>query len=214
MTWPGKRRRPLEALEFSEGLFWPVGTRQIIKDLIHSSVTDMQPAVDLARERRVVVQAGGHVGYWPKWLASRFQSVITFEPESKNFAAMDKNVTEPNVSKHQAALGEQKALVGLRLSPKNNGAHRVEGIGNVLMLPVDALKLPVCDLIILDVEGYEFPVLRGAVKTLKAHKPVLMLEDRGLGKKTGNGKFIEIVNWLRNFGYEEKVRLQYDAIFA
>lgn len=201
-------------LEHSNGFYWPKGTRQEIKDLIYATVTDMQPAVDLTRAKRIAVQAGGNVGCWPKWLAERFDDVVTFEPEPNNYEALRANVTEPNAYKYQVALGETKGFVGMRLSPKNIGAHRIEGSGNIPMITLDSLTLAHCDLLVLDVEGYEFPVLRGGFNLLKRCSPVIMLEDRGLSKKTGNGKFSEIINWLHALGYEEKVRLQYDAIFS
>lgn len=201
-------------LEHSNGFYWPKGTRQEIKDLIYLTVADMQSAVDLTRAKRVAVQAGGNVGCWPKWLAERFDDVVTFEPELNNFEALQANVHETNVYKYQVALGEKRGLVGMRLSSKNIGAHRVEGFGDIPMITLDSLTLGHCDLLVLDVEGYEFPVLRGGLNMIKRCSPVIMLEDRGLSKKTGNGKFSEIVNWLRALGYEEKARLQYDAIFS
>lgn len=203
-------------MEFEEdrGYLWPANTRAEVKDLIAGTVDDLNEAVELVRKRRVVVQAGGNVGCWPRWLASRFETVYTFEPDFRNFAALARNVTSPHVYKFQAALGDRHGGVGLRQSPKNIGAHAVRGDGTVPMLRIDDLALTCCDLIVLDIEGYEFPALRGAERTIRAGSPVIMIEDRGLGDKGwGGGSFASTSQWLGSLGYAETKRVHYDVIF-
>jgi FkbM family methyltransferase len=194
------------------GFWWPAGSRDEIRHLVADHAPDAQVAVDFTKQQRVVVQAGGNVGCWPKWLAARFAEVHTFEPEVNNFTALVRNVPETNVIKHFAALGDHHGRVGLRLSPKNLGAHRVEGEGNVPMMMVDDLKLTVCDLLILDIEGHELPALRGAAKTLARCGPVVMVEDRALGRK--DERIDAITRWLAVRGYRQVARVHWDVVFT
>lgn len=138
--------------------------------------------------RTAVVQAGGHLGLWPKKLAESFATVYTFEPAADLFAAMQKNAPEPNIVKFQAALGDQRELVGLsrvRRDGKTNiheGITHVSGSGVIPTLRVDDLGLEVCDLLMLDVEGWELFALRGAVETIRRCRPVLVVEvNKNLG---------------------------------
>jgi FkbM family methyltransferase len=201
-------------VEYREGFWWPRGSREEIRRLIIDTVTDAQAGIDYVRERGVCVQAGGNVGCWPKWLSYQFDEVHTFEPEDANWACLSLNVDEANVHRYKAALGERRGKMGLRLSPKNIGAHRLEGAGEVKVTTIDTLGLSRCNALFLDVEGYELPVLKGSTHTLAKHHPVVMVEDRGLGTKTKNGGIDEIAVFLREWRYRERRRVGYDVVFA
>ena len=133
--------------------------------------------------RRVAVQAGGALGMFPKFLAGRFATVYTFEPDPENFAALMRNAPERNIVKFQAALGDRRALVAIsheRRSRKPGTAHEgirhVDGPGPIPTLTVDDLGLNACDLLYLDVEGHELFALRGAVATIARCAPVIVAE--------------------------------------
>ena len=197
-------------MEHHDGFWWPDRSRVEIRELVMDTTDDAQAAVDLTPHRGVVIQAGANVGCWPKWLSKRFSQVYTFEPEANNFAALEKNVVESNIQMFHAALGERAGVTGLRISPKNIGAHRMEGPGKIPVMTIDQLYLK-ADAIILDVEGFEFPVLRGGVRTISRHHPTIMVEDRGLGRK--RERLADIARWLEPMGYKERARVNYDVIF-
>jgi hypothetical protein len=83
--------------------------------------------------------------------------------------------TSSNFRRHSATT----ALRGLRISPKNIGAHSFWG--RPTPAAVDD-RVDCCDLIVLDVEGFELAALRGAGQH-RAYSPVVMIEDRGWGRK-------------------------------
>ena len=201
-------------MQHIEGFWWPDGSREEIRRLILDTVVDAQSAIDYVKKRGVCVQAGGNVGCWPKWLSYQFDTVHTFEPEEANWTCLQLNVSESNVHRYKAALGERQGKMGLRLSPKNIGAHRLEGAGDVKVMTIDSLALAACDALFLDVEGYELPVLRGSTRTLAKHHPVVMVEDRGLGVKTKNGGIGDIARFLSGWGYKERARVHFDVVFA
>jgi FkbM family methyltransferase len=131
------------------------------------------------RDKRVVVQAGGSCGLYPRFLSDIFQTVYTFEPDRLNFFCLVNNCQKNNIIAMNAALGSQHSMVSVNCSDTGNvGAHTVsekeESIVPTLL--IDDLNLSHCDFIWLDVEGYEDHVIEGAFKTLIKFKPVLMLE--------------------------------------
>jgi hypothetical protein len=62
-------------------------------------------------------------------------------------------------------------------------------------------EIPSPSLIKIDVEGYEFKVLQGALETLKKNRPVLFIEldDNNLKEQGGNAK--ELVEFLLQLRY-------------
>ena len=133
---------------------------------------------DLLPSRGAVVQAGGCAGLWPLALAHYFPRVYTFEPEPANFACLKANIAEaPQIVAVQAALGDTVRRVGLTRPRPKAGLWHVEGDGDIPMVPLDSVvgDTPI-DALVLDVEGYEVPALRGAERILAAHHPLLWLE--------------------------------------
>lgn len=132
----------------------------------------------LAGDHRVVVQAGGCVGLWPFALSKMFAHVYTFEPEPTNFHYLKTNVAAcPNVSAARSALGDERRGVSLARTRAQAGLWRVDGDGEIPMIPLDDVMgaAPV-DAIVLDVEGFEVPALRGAAQVIRAHRPLLWFE--------------------------------------
>jgi FkbM family methyltransferase len=165
----------IEFVELRQGWVWPKTDQ--------SCWAFMQRYPDLPAEitqhveqKRVVVQAGGNCGFYPKQYAALFDTVYTFEPEWLNFYCLNLNVPEPNVIKNQSCLGHQHQLVDLRIKEKNRGKNYVSGTGRYPTYQIDNLNLDVCDLIHLDIEGYEYYALLGAAATIARCRPVIVVE--------------------------------------
>lgn len=194
------------------GFVWPDGD-VACRAVVFNSVGDMLPALDLCEGRDVAVQAGGNCGVWAAWLADRFNTVVTFEPDPTNFACLRQNVPG-NVIPYEAALGAKHDLTDMVRDRKNCGAHYLKpGSGPIAVHPLDALSLRACDYLCLDVEGYEMLALIGAEETIRAHHPVIQIEDKGLSEKFGYAKG-DAEKWLRRFGYKVRRRVARDVILA
>jgi FkbM family methyltransferase len=135
-----------------------------------------QTISELVPQKRVVVQAGGNCGFYPKQYAALFNTVYTFEPDWLNFYCLNINVPESNVVKNQSCLGNSHQLVDLRIKEKNRGKNYVAGTGRYPTYRIDDLNLDVCDLIHLDIEGYEYYALQGATETISKCKSVIVIE--------------------------------------
>lgn len=165
-------------------------------------------------KRHTVIQAGGNMGMYPRLLSDLFQRVYTFEPDPVNFHCLVANCQRDNIVKLNAALGFQHGLVEVTKEPFfkdweiNYGVRTVivTENANIPRLKIDDLSLNQCDLIMLDVEGHELPALKGAIETIEAFHPVVMVEQHSIYESSEP--------FLRSFGYEPVDRSFHDVIFV
>jgi FkbM family methyltransferase len=140
-------------------------------------------------KRGTALQAGGNVGLLAWLLAKEFARVVTFEPVRATYECLKANCAgASNVDHHLAALGERDGKISMRGVVTNRGGFHVDGDGNIPMTTIDKLEVANCDLIVLDVEGYEFPAILGAKKTIERCRPVIILEDKGHSRRYGFAK--------------------------
>jgi hypothetical protein len=94
---------------------------------------------------------------------------------------------------------------------ENWGAMQIEEAQEgIPMVTIDSLGVD-CDLIQLDVEGFEENALKGAYQTIQRCKPVIIIEQKGLGK---NGMTdAEIAIMIQDWGYYFAERVISDNIF-
>ena len=194
-----------------DGLYWPA-TDSETRVSVLMTLGDLHKYVELCSNRKVVVQAGGNVGVWPKELSKHFERVYTFEPDPINWECFQKNVREPNVIAQHAALGSKPGFVSIEHDAFNCGASQVCDGSDVPVVTIDSLKLPACDLLQLDIEGYEFEALKGAERTIKKHSPVIVLEQKGLGDRYGTTDE-ETTEWLGNLGYKRVHAIHRDVVY-
>lgn len=159
------------------------------------------------------MQAGGHAGQFPVHLARKFDFVYTWEPFGPDFAHLIHNLAEAGVADTVFAargfLGESPGRADLRFCGSGSNKRdrdAVSGLHPVYRL--DDLDLPECDLIYLDVEGDELPILRGAPMTLERCKPVVAAEERAKFAEVG-----ALASFLGKFGYKQVGAYCSDLIF-
>jgi FkbM family methyltransferase len=159
----------------------------------------------------IMVQAGGNCGQYIRQFSQRFDTVYTFEPDPLNFLCLTLNCGN-NVIKTQACLGNDKNFVNINRK-SDAGAIHVDGPGNVPTVRIDDMDLPGCDLIQLDIEGYEYFALQGAVNTIEQYHPVIMVEwyepwaqRYGVDKTTFN-------KFFSDRGYQEIMHEHSDTVY-
>ncbi len=145
-------------------------------------------------------------------------TVYAFEPVTENYLLANTIVSEnrlDNVMLLHAGLGARPGTARVR-THRDDGRHagglsRIvrdpakEGPGaqTVPLLTIDQLRLKDLSLIQLDVEGFERAVLRGAWKTIRKLRPVIVLEDR----RGTCGVY------LQRFGYVDAGRMGDDYLY-
>lgn len=156
----------------------------------------------------VCITAGANHGIYTHAYSQRFKYVYAFEPDPVNFYCMVLNNPSTNVIKINAALSSAPGLINLNsTNSRNTGEHKVVLQGNLSIpsMTIDMLGLHKCDLIQLDTEGYEWPIILGAKRTIERLKPVVIAE---------NGKRREIADYLGSIGYVAKDTSFSDTIWV
>jgi FkbM family methyltransferase len=183
-------------------------------------LASLEQAITATKGRAVAVQAGGNLGIFPKRLAESFEAVYTFEPDTELFACLEHNAPEDNIVPVCAALGNSTDPVSLACHRRDNsgrdvheGLTHVAGPGTIPQLRIDQLGLVACNLIYLDIEGYEFNALLGASETIERFHPTIALEVNGNIAHYGSTKQ-ELREWMKSQGYRRHVRLHGDDIYV
>jgi FkbM family methyltransferase len=195
-----------------QGIWFPDSLRDSDKwrySLEH--VQSVEWAIRRCRSKRTALQAGGNIGLWPKRLAEAFDRVITFEPDAISRECLIANVPT-SVEVRSEALGE--AFGHCAIARKSVGSHRVVPGDAVEVIPIDSLGLTDLDFLQLDVEGYEWHALRGAVETIHRCHPLIQVELRGFAEKYGQTD-LAVRGLLVILGYAEVSRQAgADVVFA
>jgi FkbM family methyltransferase len=129
----------------------------------------------------VVISAGANQGMYIRFLAKKFGTVYAFEPDPLNFHCMVVNNQVDNVIKMNCGLGEKPGwAIVERTGFNNTGTWHLredQPSKRVPVMSLDAMNFPTIDLIQLDVEGYEFNILKGAKESIKAFRPIITAEN-------------------------------------
>jgi len=195
----------IDQVEQRDGYWWPKSDKRCWQYMLdHDDLPDLVAGLIDPANRKTIVQAGGNAGYYPKKYATLFETVYTFEPDWLNFYCLNLNVPNPNVIKTQACLGNERQLVSLNIKEVNRGKNHISGAGIYPVYTIDNIGLTSCSAIQLDIEGYEYFALLGAVETIKSYKPVIVLEmwDQH-NNRYGKNINIQTVELLTSLGYKQ-----------
>lgn len=204
---------------FIDNKFWfPKEDKAITYSVLKNETGLLEVIKPHLKDNKVMVQAGGNCGMQITKFADFFDYVYTFEPEPKNFYCMNKNLVQKNVIKIQACIGDERGMVNL--SPWGNkergyesGGYHVGGSGGYIpTLMIDDLGLEQCDLIQLDVEGYQLKALKGAIQTIKKFKPVICTEHAWIERYGGTSQ--DITSFLKELGYFAEANYTSDTIYV
>jgi len=141
---------------------------------IKRNVHDLDAGIAWVRKPGIAVQAGGHVGIFPNYLAGHFIQVLTFEPDPELYPCLLRN-RRPRVTAFPYALSNTSGTAFFKSAPGGTGALDKDG-----MTPVETVTIDECgqrvNFIHLDIEGGEVNALRGAQMVIARDQPVIQLE--------------------------------------
>lgn len=168
--------------------------------------------------RRVCVDVGGHVGLWAMWLVKAFGHVHSFEPTQQLAELYPLNVDMTRATLHRIGLGDRRGFARMAVDPVTTGNSHVgqfiteeEGLPAALLTgepapawtPIhllDEFDIRAVDLLKIDTEGYELPVVRGARETLLRERPRVVVEQKGYEVRYRGGESQEAVKYLEGLG--------------
>jgi FkbM family methyltransferase len=195
---------------------WMIPIRDAVaQQIILREVNDIPTITNWCKQFRSVIQAGGNVGIWPIALSKKFKSVYTAEPDQANFAALEINTrNHGNIYLRNVAFGAELGRAGIdHIDPENIGAHQLKDGNEFDVMKIDDLEVKDCDLLQLDVEGFEHFAILGAVETIKKSSPVICLELKGLGKRYGV-EDQQTIDFLASLGYKVIHKIHRDVVFV
>lgn len=159
---------------------------------IKRNVADLETGISYVKRRSVALQAGGHIGIFPNYLAKQFDRVYTFEPDPSLFPCLQRNAA-PNVVPIYSALSSKTGTGQFKSNVGGVGRIDLAGEFTVKTIAWDEMDVDV-NFIHLDVEGHEVEALKGAAQMIEAVSPVLQLEILPRFKD-------EIYDYVQSIGY-------------
>ncbi len=207
-----------------EGWLWPASDT-IAWTILLQEAARIPDILAHVPNKGVAVQAGGHCGLIVRHIADAFETVYTFEPHPQNFVCLVNNVPDRHVCKIQACLGIEFHEPVMLSDWESNTSASYVGTDPSLphfkpvagapspVLTIDSLNLPALDLLMLDIEGWEYRALEGAKATISRHKPVVVLELVGHGARYGIADS-DVRAKMKWHGYAEVARLERDSVFV
>jgi FkbM family methyltransferase len=167
----------------------------------------------LVPQNRTAVDVGAWWGPWTWWLARLVPIVHAFEPNVEIAAALAR-VVPRNVHVHAQAVSDEIGEATLSIPYGGRGTEGRASLlprqgrrVNIPTVSLDSLDLADIGFIKIDVEGHEYPVLRGATQMLERYRPNVMLEVeifRVLTDRDYEGRFLLKGQWhsLQHFSLE------------
>lgn len=188
-------------------------------DVEHYQYDRINAALPFVKKYNLAIDVGAHIGLLTKKLAQHFKQVIAFEPDPINYNCLIRNTCRlSNVKPIKKALGKNNSRASMYYIEGNSGGNymKVDPNGNMILETLDEYKLDTCDLIKLDVQGFEYFVLKGAKETIKRFHPVIIMEEE---TNLIAYKFLGIrqraaIEFLYSRGYERKATIKHDIILA
>lgn len=164
------------------------------------------------RPCRVAIDVGAHVGLWTRVLAHHFGRVVALEPMPHLLPHFWHNVSDcDNVRLIEAAVSDDNGDVDLVSVTENSGNGRVRAANEprgvmtytVQGVCIDSLNIHDVDLIKIDVEGWELQVVKGAFKTIRQFRPVIVVEQKpGHAERYGADQ-LAAVRQFEAWGYRQ-----------
>jgi len=175
----------------------------------------------MTRRPGSMISAGAFFGdMLPSFSRKTPGRLYAFEPVIENYLLAREVVAENdlgNVVLLHAGLGAEPGPGLASIGTRRIGQRHLGGAARIIsrsqvsafhsqkvpMLSIDQLAIGDLSMIQLDVEGYELPVLTGAIGTIEAQQPVIVIEDNQQ----------ECPEFLAKLGYVEVARFGLDHVY-
>lgn len=162
-----------------------------------------------------IADVGAHVGLWSRPMMHRANTkyIWAFEPNSSvrecyvlNMGGFD------NYSIYPVALGHKNMKGFLNVETDNSGNTNVHPTrsGNTEIRTLDSFNFEHLDYIKVDVEGFEYNFLQGAVDTLNRCRPFVHLEMKSKNMRNSKDDFYR---FMKNIGYSQVMKIGAEVLY-
>lgn len=154
--------------------------------------------LEYIQKANIILDIGAHVGCHTLAYSKINPNTLihSFEMQPEMFFLLEKNIKDNNILNVQLynnAIGNKTGQYETEIKLRDGGYFKpvkyytddkfnFGGLGlgfggeKVNMITIDSLNLSDCDFIKIDVEGFEYGVILGAIETIKKYKPVIFYE--------------------------------------
>lgn len=169
----------------------------------------------------VIIDAGANIGYLTVQFAKLAKKVYAFEPQRYVFNILSSNILFNNlndkVEQHRLGLGDIEEFRQLWSIENENfgqvwnyggrglewedshykptGEEREEDV--IKVMPLDSFNIKKCDLLKLDVQGFEWQLIYGGTETIERNLPIVLLESAP--ERSNNDK--KVLEYFKKLGY-------------
>jgi FkbM family methyltransferase len=206
------------------GWYFPNFDKHFARTVSQYPVTNYQQATIDESLKHVkkfdcAIDVGSNIGLHTVRFAHKFKQVHSFEPTTVNFECLKKNTNVfNNIILHQLGLGNEETTLTIKLPVDTDNCGNFSIVDfdscndqiieeSILIKTLDSLNFAP-DLIKIDVQGFDYNVLVGAIDTIKTHKPVIIIESET--KKLRNS----IAEFLTACGYVVAAKIRHDQIWV
>ena len=169
----------------------------------------------------IAIDVGAHIGSYALRMAKRFRRVVAFEPNPFNRHILDLNVQlnkATNVQVEDAALSDRDEYSSFfvhrsadgtgSLNPHHYG-FKYDRMIRVKVKRIDSFEFSSIDLLKIDAEGSELPILMGGATTIGRTKPILAIEVHRARTPLGSSCNCETCACLRSWNYDVDIVNEY-----
>ena len=163
---------------------------------------------------RTVIDVGAWWGPWSLWWCGRAERVEIFEPNPEMIPKLQHNIANhPNCHLHKVALGGVNGTVSMDYDTHSGTNHITSTNGTISLHTLDEYNFQNVDIIKIDVEGYEIPVLEGARQTIIESRPLIQIEANKSGNRYGRTKK-DISIFLQDMGMKRLKKQWPDQVWG
>lgn len=182
---------------------------------------DYVKVVEDIQKASVILDIGANIGTTSLYFAAKNPNakIFSFEPHPDTFKRAEENISINkfrNIHLINLGLGEEPAVVKLyEVNEHNPGMNRI--LKEELDLPFKEIKIDRLDTVLeskgidkvdfikIDVEGFEYSVLKGGEKVLR-HKPALFIELDDNNLRQNGHSAAMLIGFLAGLGYTQFLR--------
>jgi len=152
------------------------------------------------RKLRRIIDVGAWWGPWSLFWQPHAEKLEIFEPNKRILPMLENNIsTYNNCTLHKTALGESRGTVSMAYDTHSGTNHVTDYEGDIEIKTLDSFDFDNVDVIKIDVEGLEIPVLKGAKHTIITNRPMIQIEGNSSGQRYGIHKK-QILELLTSWG--------------
>jgi len=165
------------------------------------------------KKLKTIIDIGAWWGPWTLFWEDQAEKIIAFEPNPAVFPDLEQNTSHlKHITIHNTALGDNTGNVSMQYETHSGTYHVKDYNGSINLRTLDSYNFQNVDIIKIDVEGFEVPVLEGAKQTILTQRPWIQIEGNNSGKRYGRSK-LDILNLLQSWGMKRVVKKWPDQVW-